>query len=202
MVASLLRPAGAACAAALLLSACATGPRVEPTKVTRFHLGQPIAPGTVAIEPRPGAEARGPEFDSYAAIIAGELGRLGFRQAASLPASELVAVVDVARGSREGLARSSGLSIGLGGGSYGGGVGVGGGVSVPVGRPRSSEVVGTMLAIQLKRRSDGSIIWEGRAQSEAAAGSPGADPDQSVRRLAAALFQGFPGESGRTITLK
>ncbi len=202
-----VRPVLAALAGAALLSACAGGGGVGPTRVTRFHLGQPIAPGDVAIEPRPGADAGGPEFRTYAGIVAAEMTRLGFRPSETLATSEMVAVVDVARGTREGIARRSGLSIGLGGGGgggggYGGGVGLGGAVSFPVGRTRSNDITATMLSVQLKRRSDGSIVWEGRAQTEARGGSPAADPDQAVRRLAAALFQGFPGESGRTITVK
>jgi hypothetical protein len=198
-----VRSATLAVAAGLTLAACAGG-RVSPTQVTRFHLGQPIAPATVAIEPRPGVDGTGPEFRTYEAVIAAELSRLGFRPAERIAGSEAVAVVDVARGTRERPARS-GLSIGLGGGSFSGGrhggTSVGGGVSFPVGR-RTDEVVGTLLSVQLKRRSDGSIIWEGRAQGEARADTPEAQPAEAVRRLAAALFQGFPGESGRTITVK
>jgi hypothetical protein len=198
------RPAFAAIGASLLLAACASN-SVGPTQVTRFHLGQPIAPADIAIEPRPGAGPRGPEFETYAGIVASELTRLGFRPAANLAGSEMVAVVDVSRGGREGRPRGSGLSIGLGGGTgggYGGGLGVGGGISFPVGKARSGEIVGTMLSVQLKRRSDSTVIWEGRARTEARADTPAADPDQAVRRLATALFQGFPGESGRTITVK
>jgi hypothetical protein len=57
----------------------------------------------------------------------------------------------------------------------------------------------TELGVRLQRRSDGTAIWEGRAQSEAAGGTAQAVRTNAVDRLAAALFQGFPGESGRTI---
>lgn len=189
-----------AAGAALALSACATGP--GPAKVTRFHLGQPIAPGEIAVEPRPGLDPQSLEFRSYAGAVTAELTRLGFRPAASVGHSELVAVVDVARMSRDGPPRDSPFRIGIGGASFGRSTGVGGGVSFPVGRARSSEVVGTQLAVQIKRRSDGTVIWEGRASAEARGDSPAADPQASVTRLAQALFTGFPGESGRTITVK
>lgn len=193
---------------ALALSACATGGGgggLGPAEVTRFHLGQPIAPGEILIEPRPGGLPAGPEFNVYATIVAGELARLGFRQAQDVTKAEQLAVVDVTRDTREGMARrASSLSFGLGGatGGYRGGVGLGGGFSFPIGKARSNDVVVTMLTVQLKRRSDGTVIWEGRAQGEARADTPAADPDTAVRRLAGALFQGFPGESGRTITVK
>ncbi len=189
-----------AAGAALALSGCATGP--SPARVTRFHLGQPIAPAEIAVEPRPGLDPQSLEFRSYADAVASELARLGFRQAASVGRSELVAVVDVARMSREGPPRESPFRIGIGGASFGGSTGVGGGVSFPVGKARSSEVVGTQLAVQIKRRSEGTIIWEGRASAEARGDTPAADPQASVTRLAHALFAGFPGESGRTITVK
>jgi len=196
-------------AGAFALSACATGGGggggLGPAEVTRFHLGQPIAPGAVLIQPQPGGLPAGPEFNVYAMIIAGELTRLGFTQAREETSAEQLAVLDVTRDTREGIARrASSLSLGLGGatGGYGGGVGMGGSFSFPIGKPRSNDVVVTMLTVQLKRRSDGTVIWEGRAQSEARASTPAADPDNAVRRLAGALFQGFPGESGRTITVR
>jgi hypothetical protein len=60
----------------------------------------------------------------------------------------------------------------------------------------------TRLSVQLKRRSDSTVIWEGRAESVARDGTPYADPEAAVRRLAAAMFQGFPGRSGEIITVK
>lgn len=186
---------------ALALGACAATP--PETRVTRFHLGQPIAPGQITIEPIDAGASKSLEFQAYSGAIAAELQRIGFSIAPGLAQSELVAVFDVRRGSREELAsRGSGLSIGIGGGSYGGGVGVGGGVSFPIGKGRSRDIALTELSVQIKRRSEGTVIWEGRASNEARADTPYADPDAAVRALAAALFAGFPGESGRTITIK
>lgn len=206
MSVSLVRaPLAVAIGAALALSACTT-PASSPTRVTRFHLNQPIAPGRIAVEPRPGLDAGDLEFRAYAAPVADELARLGFTLAPGVVTSELVAVVDIQRISREGPPRQSPFSIGLGagGGSYGrrSGVGLGGGVSFPIGKPRSSEIVGTQLFVQIKRRSDGTVIWEGRAVDEARGDTPAAEPGAAAARLARALFTGFPGESGRTITVK
>jgi hypothetical protein len=58
-------------------------------------------------------------------------------------------------------------------------------------------VAPTRLIVRIERRSDGTVIWEGRAETGAAA-----DPAASVQRLAAALFRDFPGASGRTITVR
>ena len=46
------------------------------------------------------------------------------------------------------------------------------------------------------------MIWEGRAEGVARDGTPNANPEASVARLAQALFQGFPGRSGEIITVK
>lgn len=185
---------------ALALAGCAAQ---QPTaRVTRFHLGQPIARGEIAVEPRNPATAKSLEFSTYANAVGAELARAGFRLAPGLAKSELVAVVDVSRGTRAMYDEGSPFSIGIGGGTFGRNVGVGGGVSFPVGKSRTRELIGTQLAVQIKRRSDGTVIWEGRGMSEARSDTPYADPDAAVRRLAAALFQGFPGESGRTITVK
>lgn len=181
----------------LILAGCATTPE---TRVTRFHLNQPIAPGDIAVEPLAGADRGSPEFQTYASIVGNELARLGFREAPGLAKSEQVAVVQVDRSFFDGPPRSA-FSIGIGGGSYGYRGGVGGGVSVPIqGRP--SQNVATRLVVQIKRRSDSSTIWEGKAETAQRFGAPGSQPADAVAKLAAALFRGFPGESGRTITVK
>jgi len=193
-------PTIAAILGALAITGCATAPEVQ---VTRFHLGQPIARGQIAVEPLLPADKGSAEYQTYSSIVGAELARLSFTEAPGLAASEQVAVVGVERGTREGVARRSGLTIGIGGGSYGRGGGIGGGVSFPVGSSRrGNDVVVTRLFVQIKRRSDGTIFWEGRAETAAPSGSPAAQPVDTVRRLAAAMFRDFPGQTGRTITVK
>ncbi len=191
----------AACMSALLvLAGCAA--QTPPVELTRFHLGQPIAPGQIAVEPRNPNDAKSLEFENFAGSIARELKGRGFTIAPNLPQSELVAVVDVETATRETGPERSKFTIGLGGGTFGGGVGVGGGVNIPVGKKITPRSTRTDLFIQIKRRSDGSVIWEGRARTEARDGTPYASPAAAVDRLATALFKDFPGVSGRTITVK
>jgi len=185
---------------ALALAGCAA--QAPETRVTRFHLGQPIARGEIAVEPRDPAAAKGLESQAYAAAVASELARQGFTLAPGVAKSELVAIVDASRGTRAMYQERSPVSVGIGGGSFGGNVGIGGGVSFPIGKGKTREIIGTELAVQIKRRSDGTVIWEGRAMMEARSGTPYAEPSAAAAKLAAALFQGFPGESGRTITVK
>jgi hypothetical protein len=190
----------ASLAAATLLAGCAA--QVPPAQVTRFHLSQPIAPAEIAVEPRDPTLADDLEFQAYAGMVAGELRRLGFAPQPGLKGSELVAVMAIDQMSRPAGAARSPFSIGIGGGTFGGNVGVGGGVSFPVGKAKQNYVTATQLSVQIKRRSDNSVIWEGRAQGEARDGTPYATGQAAVQRLANALFKDFPGESGRTVSVK
>ena len=181
----------------LALAGCTTGPS---TQVTRFHLNQPIAPGQITIEPMMGADRGSPEFQTYANIVGTQLAKIGFTEAPGLAKSEQVAVIQVDRAFFDGPPRSS-FSIGIGGGSYGWHGGAGGGVGTTfAGKPTQN--VATRLIVQIKRRSDGTTIWEGRAETTARFGRPEAQPTAAVERLAATMFQGFPGISGRTISVK
>lgn len=191
----------AALAAGCTMTTGGGGTVSSAAEVTRFHLGQTIARGEIAIEPLDPAQA-GPEFARHAAAIERELGALGWRVVRGNSRSEQVALVRVEQGTRQSFGRRSGLSVGIGGGFGGRGGGVGGGVSMPVGGVRAGEVIITELAVRIQRRSDGTTMWEGRAQAEARAGTPLADRANAVDRLAPALFQGFPGESGRTIRVQ
>jgi outer membrane lipoprotein SlyB len=192
-----MRKLAIAMVGALALAGCTTGPT---TQVTRFHLNQPIAPGQISVEPMIAADHGSPEFQTYASIIGAELARIGFTEAPGLAKSEQVAVIQVDRAFFDGPPRSS-FSIGIGGGNFGYHGGAGGSVGTTIaGKPTQN--VSTRLIVQIKRRSDGTTIWEGRAETAARFGTPDSQPDAAVRRLASAVFQGFPGVSGRTITVK
>lgn len=193
---------------ALALAGCTT---TNPVQVTRFHLAQPLAPGSFSIESMPAAGPGSPvapdsiELNTYSDIVAGELTHLGFTRADGPGHSELTVSVMVDRGTRrDPNAGGSSVSFGIGGASFGRRSGFGGGVgtTVPIGNRQERFIVGTRMQVQIKRRSDGTAIWEGRAMTEAKGQSPDASPQAAVARLAHALFTGFPGESGRTITVK
>ncbi len=182
-----------ACAAGALamLAACSTlgggtdaAPALRGTNVTRIHLGGEIARGEVSVEPRFDMQAAGGVYQpAFATAVGDELRKLGFTPAATPATSEFVATVDVATATVAALAARTPAT----------------GPATP-GTAANPNAVATQLAVQLKRRSDGSIVWEGRAQSGARAG---ATPSAStVGRLARAVFGDFPGESGRTINVR
>lgn len=198
------------------LSACATTGALPPTEVVRYHHGEPIARGTIAVRPMalagagdeagPGALSGSLEFENYAAAVQAELARVGYPAAAPGSAPDFIATVDFRRATRPGPVRSSPFSIGLGGGSYSGGrhggVGLGGGISLPIGRSRQTNLLVTELAVTIKRRADQLPVWEGQAHGVADDRSPDATAQGQARKLAAALFTGFPGQSGRTIEVR
>jgi hypothetical protein len=199
---------GALCGLSLL-AGCAMdmggGGAASGASVTRFHLGQQIARGPIAVEPADPTGANSLEFEQVAAAVGRELSRLGWTVEPRNGRSEQVAVVRIEQAARPG-GRRGGLSVGLGvgGGSYGrsGGVGVGVGGTVPITGNRPNMLVVTELNVRIQRRSDATVAWEGRAQTEARGGTPLAGRAGAADRLARALFRDFPGESGRTIRVR
>jgi len=188
--------------AALLAGGCTTT-RNAPVEVTRYHLGTLSERTGVAIEPASGAAQINPEFQLYADAVAAELQRLGFAPGAT--GSGYIAAVSFNRTQLGSYREQPPVSIGLGGGGISGGrrsaVGLGGGLSFGIGG-KTRQVIGSELAVQLRRRSDNTTVWEGRAVTEGISGKPGSDPRDAAARLAQALFRDFPGESGVTTTVK
>ncbi len=170
---------------------------IPPVQVTRFHTAAQLAAGTAMIEPLSG-DPQGLEFRSYAAAVARELNKLGLTDSRESTTPYIV-TVDAGRETREGVSRGSPVTIGIGTANIGrnGGVGLGG--SFGLGRNRGSQVVVTRMAVQIRKRGDKSVIWEGRAQTEAPARAPSAQPALAADKLSAALFKDFPGVSGQTV---
>lgn len=158
-------------------------PTGSATQVTSFHLGGEIAPGEVAIERKFATQRAGANEPAYENAVATELRRLGFTATPALATtSEFVATVDVATGTGLQLqARSPGAQV-------------------IAGTAANPNRIASQLAVQLKRRSDGSLVWDGRAQIPAAAGA--VPTPAQVATMARALFRDFPGESGRTISVR
>jgi len=192
--------------AAMSLGGCATTPTAAPVEVSRFHLGAPLENGSLTAEPTTAGWATSLESQVYTGAVANELGKYGYAPPAAGATSQYLAVVGVTRTTRPGPPRRSPISIGIGGGTstggYGGGVGIGGGVSFPIGKPRYRTIIMTDLSVQIRRRSDGTVSWEGHAQTATDSEAPDAQANAEAAKLASAIFRGFPGESGRTITVK
>lgn len=182
---------------ALALAGCSTT-RTPPADVTRFHLGQPIPVDTIAIVPAPGIDGKGLEFRSQAAVVAGELAANGFRPVEFGGNQAYLGIVKVEESLRSGPPRGPRFSLGLGGSTGGFNSGVGGGVTVPIGQGRSGDIRTILLSVQIRRHSDNSMVWEGRASQDVAADAAGTP----LAALSRALFAGFPGPSGQTVKVK
>ena len=185
---------------ALVLAGCSTTGPLPPTEVLRYHLPAGVERGTATVEP---AQA-GLMSQPYQAAVARQLSLNGYPAPTGGP-SQFVAVVDVRQREVAGPPRRSAFSIGIGGGTFSGGrhggVGLGGGVGIPVGGSRSSTYVETELSVLIKQRTDQTTVWEGHAHAAADLRRRDASDAALADKLAAALFTGFPGESGRTISV-
>jgi hypothetical protein len=184
----------------IVLAACAipTGP-VEVTRFNRAADGIVYGSGSYAVTAAGSAKAdQGLTLSPYLSAVSRELQSIGYQE--KLDSSDVIAEVSVDVQKIEGAQRSP-VSVGVGGstGSYGSGVGVG--VGINLGGLSQGVSIETVLRVRLLRRTDNLVIWEGRAAQRAAAKSPAAQPGIAASKLASALFKGFPGESGKTVTV-
>lgn len=184
------------------LAACATTGPLPPAEVIRYHLPAGIERGPATVEPGQAGLMSQP----YEAAVARQLAANGYPAAATGP-GPFVATVDVRQRERDRPPRRSAFSIGIGGGGFsggrgGGGVGLGGGVGFPIGGGgRASLLIETELTVLIKRRADQTTVWEGHARALIDPRRRDGNDAATADRLAGALFAGFPGESGRTISV-
>jgi hypothetical protein len=184
-----------------LLSGCVvpTGP-VEVTRFNRAAEGVIYGSGSYSVELTGDLTAgQGLAASPYIAAVAREMQRVGYIDKVG-GGSDVVAETDITTITRT-APKPSPVSVGVGGstGSYGSGVGLGIGINLG-GGPKPQ--VETTLSVKIRRRTDNLVIWEGKAVQSASAKSPAAQPGIAASKLAAALFQGFPGKSGETIQVK
>lgn len=221
MAALLSRKMALACVAAvtLALGGCAApGFRAD---VARFQSQLPVPQGQsfgiVAADP---GLAGGIEFSQYAALVAGELTRLGYRPAAPGEPAQLTVAMSYDIDKGEQRIRSApafydpwfGASYGWGRGYYRpfivrgphgsrfihgwhdpfmfGGFG---------GRDQieSYTVFTSGLDLRIDRAADGQRLFEGRAEAR----SGDNNLTQIIPNLVAAMFTGFPGNSGEKVRI-
>ena len=186
--------------ALLALSACVTP--IGPVQVTRFHAADisPLGKGTISVEPAPGSDGNSIEWQTYRAAVMRQLEGLGYT-AASPGAGAQVAQMKVTRSTFQ-PGRSSGpVSVGVGGstGTDGSGLGLGIGLNLS---PKPKEQVATELAVAIRDRASGAVLWEGRASFTVTTASPLAGTALGAPKMSEALFLNFPGQSGESIEVK
>lgn len=184
----------------VLLSGCVTP--VGPVQVSRFHTGEvgQLGKGTISVEPAPGSDGNSLEWQTYRGAVMHELQQIGYTEASSGSGAQ-IAQVRLTRTTVDLGGGRSPVTFGVGGstGSYGSGVGVGVGINLS---PRPKAQVDTELAVLIRERASGKVLWEGRAEFAVGSGSPLATTALAAPKLAEALFLNFPGNSGETIEVK
>lgn len=191
----------AALGLAALAAGCSTPSYYSPVEVTRFSAtpAEEIPRGPIGVAPAPGEDPTDPAYAAYQTAILEALDRHGFQVAGG--DAPFIALIDVERwivqpgGGRGPVTVGGGASTG----SYGSGVGLGVGIDLS---GRDPEEIGTELAVSIRPAVGGDAIWEGRARFTATANSEYADLEAAAARMADALFQGFPGNSGETIEVE
>lgn len=193
-------------AVAIALSAMVATPALAksaPVEVTRFHTAQTLPRlkgAAVIVEVAPGGDPASLENQIWLTAVQKALTANGFGSATP-GAADAVAEVRVYREVQQRERQRGPVSVGVGGatGSYGGGVGLGLGINLG-GGPKAFVV--TQLSVRLRDRRTGEALWEGRAENRENAKAKEADPAMAAPRLTHALFSGFPGTSGETITVR
>lgn len=181
-----------------MLAGCATNSGID---VTRFHLSQPIPADSVELVPSPGVDGNSLEFRNHAGVVAADLAMHGFRASTRPGTSGYIGVLRTEQGSQFRQGNSSPFTVGIGGGTGGGNFGVGGNVQVPVGGRGNNMVQVNTLSLQMRRRSENTMIWEGRAVEQVPANAQGS-LTAAVPRLSRALLKDFPGPSGQTVRVQ
>jgi Domain of unknown function (DUF4136) len=189
-----LRPAGLALAL-MLAAGCATNFTAD---VTRFQQLPKPAGETVEVVAKQPDDANALSFQQYANMIGTRLGAEGYSPPTPGAPSDLIATVDygVSAGpSSPVVKKDSPFHIGVGVGTGGGHSAFGLGVSTGVGE-RKSEPPATNRWLQLviSRRSDGQVLYEGKATSL----GDGQSINPVMPLLIDALFKDFPGKNGTT----
>lgn len=182
------------------LGGCVTP--VGPVQVTRFHAEDTSAlgKGAIAVEPAPGSDGRSLEWQTYRGAVMRQLIRLGYVEAAP-GSSGQVALMKLVRTTLPPVGGQGPVSVGVGGstGSYGSGVGLGVGINLT---PGAKSRIETELAVSIRERAAGRVLWEGRASFIVGESSPLAATALAAPKMSEALFLDFPGRSGETIEVR
>lgn len=186
-------------AAAALLGACA---QTIKSDVTRFHQSAVPTSGTVAIVAIDERKSGSLAFSQQAADVMDHLVREGFTPAREGVPPDYIAQLDFYQRplANDFDRNGSSVSVGVGGGSGGyhsGGVGVGIGTSFDLGGS-GSQSANRLVVLWMDQVSSGERVFEARVQSL----GPADNFQNALPYMIDALFDGFPGQNGTTITVE
>ncbi|GGD86799.1 hypothetical protein GCM10011515_02870 [Tsuneonella deserti] len=189
-----------------LVLAAAPASAATDVEVTRFHTAETVAtaaPGPIAVRAGPGMVGGTLETQVWLDAVSAALSRQGFTVVGEAPrVAEVTLGQEVVQSgrARSGSGVSVGVGVGSGGGYYGrhSGVNLGLGLGFLLGGKHAGETFDSTLGVTI-RDAAGTHLWEGRAEAAPRNHSKDAEPRRLANEMAAALFSGFPGESGATI---
>lgn len=174
-----------------------------PVEVTRFHTPDSITTlgrSAVAVVAAQGTDPNSLETRVWLQAVEAELAALHFGTATP-GAADAVAEVRVEREVQRSERQRGPVSVGVGGSTGGWNRGVGLGLGFNLGGGPKTRVY-TRLVVVIRSLTTGLSLWEGRAENVEREKAKEAAVDVAAPRLAHALFSGFPGTSGATITVK
>lgn len=170
--------------------------------ITRFVAPELATPahGTIAVTTPSGIDPTALENRPWLDAVAHDLTGLGYTPSTAVD-PDLVAEVRVERQTMHQDRTRPPVSVGVGGasGGYHSSFGLGIGFSLG-GGPK--DMVTTRLSVIIRDRATGKPLWEARAENTENAKSKNGAVEGAAPRLSAALFGGFPGKSGETVTVK
>lgn len=180
-------------------------------RVQSFQSMPPERGKTFVVKPAVEQKTGSLEFAAYAGLVATELQKLGFQQAASPEQADLKVLVDFGAGpGRERIASRPGMQPAWGWGAWGGrgwygrpwgfydpfwGPGWGAWSQPEV---YSFTVYPAFLEVDIIRTADNASLFEGRAETTTRVN----DLPSTMPNLVTALFTDFPGASARSTTVK
>lgn len=184
-----------------LVAGCATPSYHSPVEVTRFTStpAGSLPLGPVGVRAAPGEDPTDPAYAVYQTAVKERLDAVGFQVAGD--AAPYTAFIDVERTVFEAGKGRGPVSVGGGASTGGYGSGVGLGVGLNLTPPDPDEIV-TQLSVSIRPSAGGDAIWEGRARFTASVNNEYADLTAAAGKVTAALFEGFPGNSGETIEVR
>lgn len=179
------------------------GPPEGQVTVARFvaegQAAQKLGHGGITVIGAPtGSGAAGRELATYEAAVIDQLAQLGYKT--DVPPENAAQVTEL-HISHDNIAPpeekkpvSGEMSVGVS--NHGSMVGMA--LNVDLTKPRGA-LVASRLEARIRDKTSGAVLWEGRADVITRQGDDKWNDGAIAARLAAALFDRFPGQSGETI---
>jgi hypothetical protein len=138
------------------------------------------------------------ELAAYEAAVVDQLAQSGYRtdrpDAAAAQVAELHVTHDTVAPAEQKKPVSGTMAVGV----SNRGMGYGLGLNVDLTKPRAA-LVATRLEARIRDKASGTVLWEGRADVATREDDDNWPQSRVAARLAAALFDGFPGSTGEAL---